>query len=162
VARGIAFIGRTGQSLNIRNRDGSNVPVFSNRWRSSCVFYSDFALIDRTQIHLRESVRRARRASLQDGALSIWRLRTGIGDVDAVDGIQYRLEFARRIRAKRTVRLKRSRSERLSPSHALTKDRGADVVIECSGSPKAVSEALNLVPDGVWWTARAPTNDSIR
>src|SRR5687768_10513969 len=73
---------------------------------------------------------------------------SGAGEIVAVDGVEDRLNFARRMGATQTVTLKHPKKERLSQVHALTKGRGMDVVIECSGAPEAVSEALGLVRDG--------------
>jgi L-iditol 2-dehydrogenase len=46
------------------------------------------------------------------------------------------------------VSLSTPRKERLSQVHALTRGRGVDVVVEASGHPDAVSEALDIVRDG--------------
>jgi D-arabinose 1-dehydrogenase-like Zn-dependent alcohol dehydrogenase len=73
---------------------------------------------------------------------------SGAGEIVAVDGVPDRLEFARRMGATQTIGLDLPRKERLSRMHALTRGRGVDVVIEASGNPDAVSEALDLVRDG--------------
>jgi L-iditol 2-dehydrogenase len=73
---------------------------------------------------------------------------SGAGEIVAVDGVKDRLEFAKRMGATRTISLDSPRKERLSRAHALTNSRGFDVVIEASGAPEAVSEALDLVRDG--------------
>jgi D-arabinose 1-dehydrogenase-like Zn-dependent alcohol dehydrogenase len=73
---------------------------------------------------------------------------SGAGEVIAFDGVQDRLGFAKRMGATATVTLKTPRKERLSQVHALTRGRGVDVVVEASGHPDAVSEALDIVRDG--------------
>jgi D-arabinose 1-dehydrogenase-like Zn-dependent alcohol dehydrogenase len=73
---------------------------------------------------------------------------SGAGEIVAVDGVQDRLDFAKRMGATSTVTLKTPRKERLSQVHALTRGRGVDVVIEASGHPDAVSEGLDIVRDG--------------
>jgi len=73
---------------------------------------------------------------------------SGAGEIVAVDGVQDRLDYATRMGATQTVSLKTPRKERLSEVGALTRGRGGDVVIEASGHPDAVSEALDLVRDG--------------
>ncbi len=73
---------------------------------------------------------------------------SGAGEIVAVDGVQDRLEFAKRMGATSVVSLSTPRKERLSQVHALTRGRGVDVVVEASGHPDAVSEALDIVRDG--------------
>jgi L-iditol 2-dehydrogenase len=73
---------------------------------------------------------------------------SGAGEIVAVDGVQDRLDFAKRMGATQTVSLKTPREERLSQVRAWTRGRGVDYVIEASGNPDAVSEALDLVRDG--------------
>jgi len=73
---------------------------------------------------------------------------SGAGEIVAVDGVQDRLDFAKRMGATSVVTLSTPRKERLSQVHGLTRGRGVDAVIEASGSPDAVSEALDLVRDG--------------
>ena len=70
------------------------------------------------------------------------------GEIAAVDAVQDRLEYAQRMGATRAVSLKTPRKERLSQVQGFTRARGVDVVIEASGHPDAVSEALDLVRDG--------------
>jgi threonine dehydrogenase-like Zn-dependent dehydrogenase len=73
---------------------------------------------------------------------------SGAGEIVAVDAVAERLAYARRMGATGTVDLSTPRKERLSQVHAMTRGRGVDVVIEASGHPDAVSEALDLVRDG--------------
>lgn len=73
---------------------------------------------------------------------------SGAGDVVAVGAPDDRLDFARRMGATRTLGLDLTSEERLDEVRAATRGRGADVVIEASGSPDAVSQALDMVRDG--------------
>jgi L-iditol 2-dehydrogenase len=50
--------------------------------------------------------------------------------------------------ATRTLGLEAPAEERVSAIRALTHGRGADVVIEASGAPEAVPQALDMVRDG--------------
>ena len=73
---------------------------------------------------------------------------SGAGEIAAIDAVADRLSYARRMGATQTISLELSREERLSRAHGLTRARGFDIVIEASGAPEAVSEALDLVRDG--------------
>ena len=59
-----------------------------------------------------------------------------------------RLEFARRMGATDTLGLDVAAGDRLQAVRDLTSGFGADVVIEASGAPEAVPQALDLVRDG--------------
>ena len=73
---------------------------------------------------------------------------SGAGDIIGIGGPAARLAFARRMGATHTLGLDVSPPDRLDDVRSRTHGRGADVVIEASGSPEAVSDALNLVRDG--------------
>jgi L-iditol 2-dehydrogenase len=59
-----------------------------------------------------------------------------------------RLGFARRMGATETIGLELPHADRAELVRRLTGGRGADVVIEASGAPEAVPQALDLVRDG--------------
>jgi L-iditol 2-dehydrogenase len=59
-----------------------------------------------------------------------------------------RLEFAKRMGATGTIGLELPHAERAALVRRWTGGRGADVVIEASGAPEAVPQALDLVRDG--------------
>jgi len=59
-----------------------------------------------------------------------------------------RLDFAKRMGATNTIDMSVPRSGRLETARSMTGGHGFDVVIEASGNPDAVSEALDLVRDG--------------
>ncbi len=73
---------------------------------------------------------------------------SGAGEIVAVDSVKSRLDFAREMGATSTIDLANDRAERLDVARSLTHGRGFDVVIEASGNPDAVSEALDIVRDG--------------
>jgi threonine dehydrogenase-like Zn-dependent dehydrogenase len=73
---------------------------------------------------------------------------SGGGEVIAIGGPDDRLAFARRMGATRTIALDLTSEDRVAEVKAATRSRGADVVIEASGSPDAVSQALDMVRDG--------------
>jgi L-iditol 2-dehydrogenase len=73
---------------------------------------------------------------------------SGAGDVIAVGAPDDRLAFARRMGATRTIALELTSVDRVAEIRGVTRGRGVDVVIEASGSPDAVSQALDMVRDG--------------
>jgi len=73
---------------------------------------------------------------------------SGAGEVAAIGAPQERLDFARRMGAAMTLGLDLPPEERLSSVRGATGGRGADVVLEATGSPDAVAQALDLVRDG--------------
>ncbi|MGH7677683.1 MAG: zinc-binding dehydrogenase [Gemmatimonadaceae bacterium] len=112
-----------------------------------CGLVTALHAIDLAGIRLGESVAVLGVGPVGQSAIALASL-SGAGEIVAVDGVQDRLDFSRKMGATQTVTLKTPRKERLSQVHALTKGRGVDVVVECSGAPEAVSEALDLVRDG--------------
>lgn len=73
---------------------------------------------------------------------------SGAGEVIAVGDPAERLAFARRMGATRTLGLDQPAADRAAQVRAWTGGRGADVVIEASGAPQAVPQALDMVRDG--------------
>jgi len=73
---------------------------------------------------------------------------SGAGEVIAVGAPDDRLAFARRMGATHTQSLSMDAPARIDEVRALSGGRGADVVIEASGAPEAVSNALDMVRDG--------------
>jgi threonine dehydrogenase-like Zn-dependent dehydrogenase len=70
----------------------------------------------------------------------------GAGTIIAVDLSEFRLDFAKRLGADHAVNAGRSSpEERLAFVREATNGRGADVVVECAGVPKAVREGLELL-----------------
>ena len=73
---------------------------------------------------------------------------SGAIDIIAIDAVADRLAFARRMGATHTIDLGVARADRLSRIRDMTHGVGVDVVIEASGHPDAVAEALDIVRDG--------------
>jgi threonine dehydrogenase-like Zn-dependent dehydrogenase len=70
----------------------------------------------------------------------------GAGTIVAIDLSDYRLAFAKRLGADCVLNAgTTSAAERLDFVRDLTHGRGADVVIECAGVPKAIPEALEML-----------------
>jgi L-iditol 2-dehydrogenase len=73
----------------------------------------------------------------------------GAGDIVAVDKSDYRLEMAQKCGANYALNLgTTSKAERLAFVKDLTNGRGADLVVECAGSPQAFVEGLELARKG--------------
>ena len=73
---------------------------------------------------------------------------SGAGDIIAVGGPADRLAFSLKMGATATLGLEIPHDRRTAEVHRWTGGRGADVVIEASGAPEAVPQALDLVRDG--------------
>lgn len=73
---------------------------------------------------------------------------SGAQSVIAVGAPAARLTFAERMGATATVALEVPHADRVSAVRAANNGRGVDIVIEASGDPSAVSQALDLVRDG--------------
>jgi L-iditol 2-dehydrogenase len=73
---------------------------------------------------------------------------SGAAEVIVVGDPPNRRDYARRMGATATLGLEVPPAERAAQVRALTGGRGADVVIEASGAPEAVPQALELVRDG--------------
>ncbi len=113
-----------------------------------CGLMTALHAVDLAGIRLAESVAVLGVGPVGQSAVALASL-SGAGEIVAVDGVKDRLAFARRMGATRTIDFRElAKQERLSEVHRLTRGRGVDVVIECSGAPDAVSEALDLVRDG--------------
>src|SRR3954471_12820397 len=73
---------------------------------------------------------------------------SGAGELIAVGAPKDRVEFAKRMGATTGLTLEQTPENRLDKIRALTGGRGVDVVIEASGAPEAVPQALDMVRDG--------------
>lgn len=73
---------------------------------------------------------------------------SGAGEIVAVGAPPDRLAFAGRMGATGTIGLDLPPADRAAAMRTRTGGRGADVVIEASGAPEAVSQALDMVRDG--------------
>jgi len=112
-----------------------------------CGLVTALHAVDLAAIRLAESVAVLGAGPVGQSVVALASL-SGAGDIVAIDGVQGRLDHATRMGATRTITLDHPRAERLATVRALTGGRGTDVVIEASGHPDAVPEALDLVRDG--------------
>ncbi|MDQ3244229.1 MAG: zinc-binding dehydrogenase [Gemmatimonadota bacterium] len=111
-----------------------------------CGLVTALHAVDLAHIRLGESVAVMGVGPVGQSAVALASL-SGSGQVIAVDGVAERLAFAREMGATDTISLETNRAERLELARSLTHNRGFDVVIEASGHPDAVSEALDIVRD---------------
>ena len=112
-----------------------------------CGLMTALHAVDLSRIRLGESVAVLGAGPVGQSIVALASL-SGAGEIAAVDGVPDRLDFVRQMGATQTIDLASSRTERLEQSRSLTAGRGFDVVIEASGNPHAVSEALDIVRDG--------------
>ena len=112
-----------------------------------CGLVTALHAVDLAAIRLGESVAVLGVGPVGQSAVALASL-SGAGEIVAVDAVDDRLAYARRMGATSVVSLATPRRERLSQVRDMTRGRGVDVVIECSGHPDAVSEGLDLVRDG--------------
>jgi D-arabinose 1-dehydrogenase-like Zn-dependent alcohol dehydrogenase len=112
-----------------------------------CGLVTALHAVDLARIRLAESVAVLGVGPVGQSCVALASL-SGAGEIVAVDGVADRLEYATRMGATHTIGLDLPRVERLSRARGLTKGRGLDVVIEASGAPEAVGEALDLVREG--------------
>ena len=112
-----------------------------------CGLVTALHAVDLARLRLAESVAVLGAGPVGQSCVALSSL-SGAGEIVAVDGVAARLGFAKRMGATHTIGLEAPRDERLARARALTNGRGLDVVIEASGAPDAVSEALDLVREG--------------
>ncbi|MDZ4673117.1 MAG: zinc-binding dehydrogenase [Gemmatimonadota bacterium] len=103
--------------------------------------------IDLAQIQLDQSVAVLGAGPVGQSVTALAAL-SGAGEIVTIGGPEDRLVFARRMGATTVIGLDLPPEERASQVHRLTGGRGADVVIEASGAPEAVTQALDMVRDG--------------
>jgi len=73
----------------------------------------------------------------------------GAGDIIAMDVSDYRLKLAKEFGADHTLNVKKTTSkERMAFVKDLTEGRGADMVIEMTGTPDVLAEGLDLLRRG--------------
>ena len=84
------------------------------------------------------------------GLLHVFKARImGAGDIIALDRSDYRLAIARRFGADHTINVTGLSSEEIIAGvRELTEGRGADIVLECTGYPEAVTQGIQMVRRG--------------
>jgi threonine dehydrogenase-like Zn-dependent dehydrogenase len=102
---------------------------------------------DLAEIRLGESVVVLGVGPVGQSAIALAQL-SGAGEIIAVGAPEDRLAFAFTMGATAALGLKVPPDGRAAEVMKLTGGRGADVVIEASGAPEAVTQALDLVRDG--------------
>jgi threonine dehydrogenase-like Zn-dependent dehydrogenase len=112
-----------------------------------CGLVTALHAVDMAEVRLGESVTVLGAGPVGQSCVAFASL-SGAGEVIAVGAPAQRLEFARRMGATATLGLDAPPAERLEAVRRLTGGRGSDVVIEASGAPEAVRQALDLVRDG--------------
>jgi threonine dehydrogenase-like Zn-dependent dehydrogenase len=112
-----------------------------------CGLVTALHAVDLAELRLGESVAVLGVGPVGQSAIAFASL-SGAGEIVAVGAPRDRLDYARRMGASVVLSLELPPRERLERVHALTRGRGVDIVIEASGAPDAVSQALDLVRDG--------------
>ena len=112
-----------------------------------CGLVTALHAVDRAEVRLGQSVAVLGVGPVGQSAVALARL-SGAGDIVAVGDPDARLAFAKDMGATMTLPLSVPAAERTSVVRARTGGRGVDVVLEASGSPGAVSDALDMVRDG--------------
>ncbi|HJU65031.1 MAG TPA: zinc-binding dehydrogenase [Gemmatimonadaceae bacterium] len=128
----------------LRLPDGLDPETFIG---GGCGLVTALHAIDRAELRLGQSVAVLGVGPVGQSIVALASL-SGAGDVIAVGDPPDRLGFAERMGATATLGLDLPPAERLAIVRERTRDRGVDVAIEASGSPDAVSQALDLVRDG--------------
>ncbi len=112
-----------------------------------CGLVTALHAVDRAEVRLGQSVAVLGVGPVGQSIVALSML-SGAGRIVAVGDPASRLDFARQMGATDTLGLDVTSDERTRVVRELTGGHGADVVIEASGAPDAVSEAFDLVRDG--------------
>jgi L-iditol 2-dehydrogenase len=112
-----------------------------------CGLVTALHAVDLAEIRLGESVAVLGVGPVGQSAIALAAL-SGAAEVVGVGAPDERLAFARQMGATQTLSLDVPAAERTAGIRERTRGRGTDVVIEASGSPDAVSQALDIARDG--------------
>lgn len=112
-----------------------------------CGLVTALHAVDMAQIKLGESVAVLGVGPVGQSCIAFSSL-SGAGEIIAIGAPRQRLDFARRMGATATLGLDLPHAARTDGVRGMTHGRGTDVVIEASGAPEAVKQALDLVRDG--------------
>jgi L-iditol 2-dehydrogenase len=112
-----------------------------------CGLVTSLHAVDRAGIRLGESVAVLGAGPVGQSAAALACL-SGAGEIIVIGAPADRLVFSRRMGATRTIGLEIPPADRAAQVRQLTAGRGVDIVIEASGAPEAVGQALDLVRDG--------------
>ncbi|MEO9034548.1 MAG: zinc-binding dehydrogenase [Gemmatimonadaceae bacterium] len=111
-----------------------------------CGLVTALHAVDMSEIKLGESVVVLGAGPVGQSCVAFARM-SGAGEVICVGAPQSRLDFAKKMGATATFGLELPAEVRLDAIRARTGGRGVDVVIEASGAPDAVHQALDMVRD---------------
>jgi threonine dehydrogenase-like Zn-dependent dehydrogenase len=116
---------------------------------AGCALVTAIHGIERMGVYWRENVVIQGAGPVGLAALAI-ALDRGASQVVVIGGPESRLETARRFGATHCINIEQAREpkERIERVRQLTRGFGADVVIECVGSPEVVPEGLDMCRDG--------------
>jgi threonine dehydrogenase-like Zn-dependent dehydrogenase len=128
----------------VRLPEGMDPEVFIG---GGCGLVTALHAVDIAHIRLGESVAILGVGPVGQSMVALAAL-SGAGAIVAVGEPQERRDFARRMGATATLGLEMPSDGRVAIVRAMTGGRGADVVLEATGSSDAVSQALDLVRDG--------------
>jgi L-iditol 2-dehydrogenase len=113
-----------------------------------CGLFTGFAAVERSDMRMGDTVLVQGTGPVGLSAIAFAALR-GAGTVVAIGDPQARLELAAALGADVTLSLGDvTPDERDARIRELTAGRGADVVLECAGSPIAIPEGFRLLRDG--------------
>jgi threonine dehydrogenase-like Zn-dependent dehydrogenase len=112
-----------------------------------CGLVTALHAVDMARIRLGESVAVLGVGAVGQSIVAFASL-SGAGDVIAIGAPADRVAFAARMGATTGLTLDVPAADRLEKIRSLTGGRGVDVVIEASGAPEAVPQALDMVRDG--------------
>jgi D-arabinose 1-dehydrogenase-like Zn-dependent alcohol dehydrogenase len=112
-----------------------------------CGLVTALHAVDMAELRLGESVAVLGAGPVGQSCVAFASL-SGAGEVICVGAPKPRLDFARKMGATATLGLDLPASARVEGVRGVTGGRGADVVIEASGAPDAVKQALDMVRDG--------------
>lgn len=112
-----------------------------------CGLVTALHAVDMAEIRLGESVAVLGVGPVGQSIVALASL-SGAGEVIAIGAPRDRLEFAKRMGATGAIGLDVPASARADGVRGVTGGRGPDVVIEASGAPEAVRQAMDLVRDG--------------
>lgn len=113
-----------------------------------CGLFTGFAAVDRAEVRLGDNVVVQGVGPVGLAAIAFART-SGAGAILAVGEPEARRNLAQRMGADETLALgDADAAERVGRVHAATGGRGADVVIEASGNPRAVPEGFAMLRDG--------------
>jgi L-iditol 2-dehydrogenase len=113
-----------------------------------CGLFTGFATVERSDLAMGDTVIVQGSGPVGLSAAAFARLR-GAGTVVVIGAPRSRLDLARDLGADLVLPLdEKTIEDRAAAIRDLTNGRGADVIIEASGNPQAVTEGLDLLRDG--------------